>query len=129
MILINFSHPITPEQQAQIETLVKNTLEKIIVVPIHFDQDAPFLSQLRAALEPLPFSPLEWQTLPLLVNLPSFNYISALTLAELHGRMGYFPPILRLKPVEGALPPRYEVVEVINLQAVRDEARKTRYMG
>jgi hypothetical protein len=47
-------------------------------------------------------------------------------LAELHGRMGYFPPVLRLRPVEQALPPRYELAEVINLQAVRDSARKER---
>jgi hypothetical protein len=40
--------------------------------------------------------------------------------------MGYFPPIVRLKPVAGALPPRYEVAEVINLQGVRDTARKKR---
>lgn len=129
MILLNFSHPITPEQLAQVEVLTNNVVDKTIAVPIHFNQDAPFLPQLREALEPLAFSPQEWQTLPIVVNLPSFNYISALTLAELHGRMGYFPPILRLRPVEGALPPRYEVVEVINLQAVRDEARKTRYQG
>ncbi len=127
MILLNFSHPITPEQQAQIEALAKNSVEKIVAVPIHFQQDAPFLPQLRAALEAVTFSPQEWQTLPIVVNLPSFNYISALTLAELHGRMGYFPPIVRLKPVEGALPPRFEVAEVINLQAVRDDARKLRY--
>ncbi len=47
-------------------------------------------------------------------------------LVELHGRMGYFPPIVRLKPVAGALPPRYEVTEIINLQEVREQARKKR---
>mgnify|MGYP001335350054 CR=1 FL=1 len=48
-------------------------------------------------------------------------------LANLHGRMGYFPPILRMRPVEGAIPPRFELAEVINLQALRDAARKERY--
>jgi hypothetical protein len=33
---------------------------------------------------------------------------------------------VRLRPVENALPPRYEVTEVINLQGVRDNARKKR---
>jgi len=31
-----------------------------------------------------------------------------------------------LKPVPGSTPPRFEVAEVINLQAVRDEARTRR---
>jgi hypothetical protein len=41
--------------------------------------------------------------------------------------MGYFPPVVRLRPVAGSLPPRYEVAEILNLQAIRDEARKRRY--
>lgn len=127
MILLNFSHPLTPEQQAQIEALTNKTLAQVIPLPIHFDHEQPFLPQLREVLKTVALTPEEWQTAPIIVNLPSYNYIAALTLAELHGRMGYFPPILRLKPVEGALPPRFEVAEVINLQAVRDEARKERY--
>lgn len=127
MILLNFSHPLTPEQKAQIEALTNKTLDTVIALPIHFEQDKPFLPQLREILKTVTFTPEEWQTAPIIVNLPSYNYIAALTLAELHGRMGYFPPILRLKPVEGAIPPRFEVAEVINLQAVRDEARKERY--
>jgi hypothetical protein len=85
------------------------------------------LPQLQQALQAATFSPEEWQTAPIVVNLPSFNYITALALAELHGRMGYFPPIIRMKPVADAMPPRFEVAEVINLQAVRDEARKSRF--
>ena len=47
-------------------------------------------------------------------------------LAELHGRMGYYPPVVRLRPVPDSLPPRYEVAEILNLQAVRDDARRKR---
>jgi len=127
MILLNFSHPLTDEQKAQIEALTKGSIEQIIALPIHFNHDQPFLPQLREILKTVTFTPEEWQTAPIIVNLPSYNYIAALALAELHGRMGYFPPILRLKPVEGALPPRFEVAEVINLQAVRDDARHFRF--
>ena len=69
------------------------------------------------------------QTEPVLVNLPSLNFIAALLLAELHGRMGYFPPVLRLRPEPGSLPPQYEVAEILNLQSVRDGARRKRYAG
>ncbi len=74
----------------------------------------------------LPFSSEEWELLPILVNPPSLNTITAVLLAELHGRMGHFPPIIRLRPIDGSLPTRYEVAEILNLQAVRDESRKSR---
>ncbi len=47
-----------------------------------------------------------------------------LLLAELHGRMGYFPSILRLRPVRDSLPPAFEIAEILNLQALRDRARQ-----
>jgi hypothetical protein len=127
MIILNFSHPLTPEQITKIEELTTHKVEQVVALAIQFKHDEPFLPQLQEALKGATFTAEQWQTAPLIVNLPSFNYISALALAELHGRMGYFPPIIRMKPVEGAMPPRFEVAEVINLQAVRDEARKTRY--
>jgi hypothetical protein len=43
--------------------------------------------------------------------------------------MGYFPPVLRLRPVAGSVPPQFEVAEILNLQAVRDRARGSRYCG
>lgn len=127
MILLNFSHPLTAEHLAAIEALTKNNVTQVVDLPIHFEHGLPFQPQLQKALEVVTLSPQEWQTAGILVNLPSFNYIAAMTLAELHGRMGYFPPILRLRPVEGAIPPRFEVAEVVNLQALRDAARKERY--
>lgn len=127
MIVLNFSHPLTPEHLTSIETFTKNAVAQVVDLPIHFEHGQPFQPQLQKALEAVTLSPQEWQTAGILVNLPSFNYIAAMTLAELHGRMGYFPPILRMRPVEGAIPPRFEVAEVINLQALRDTARKERY--
>jgi hypothetical protein len=61
-----------------------------------------------------------------LVNLPALAPAAAALLAELHGRMGYFPAIVRIRPVAGSTPPAYEVAEIINLQAVRDAARERR---
>ncbi|GAB6273801.1 MAG: hypothetical protein STSR0004_06640 [Peptococcaceae bacterium] len=71
-------------------------------------------------------SPAEWQTLPLLINPPSLNFIAVALMAHLHGRCGYFPAVLRLRPVEGSLPPQFEVAEVLDLQAIRDRARQNR---
>jgi hypothetical protein len=127
MILLNFSHPLTEEQIRQIQNLVTEPLEKTLTIAVHFDNQKPFLPQLEELIGRIPLSAEEMQTASLLINPPSLNFITALLLAELHGRMGYFPPIVRMRPVEGALPPRFEVAEVLNLQAVREEARKERF--
>ena len=126
MLLLNLSHPLTSDQLARVEELTKQKIERVVALPAQFDHQQPFLLQLAALMAQIDFTPEQWQTESILVNLPSLNFITALVLAELHGRMGYFPPIMRLRPVKDALPPRYEVAEILNLQAVRDEARKKR---
>jgi len=42
MIILNFSHPLTPEHLAQIEALTGQTVERVIEIPTHLDTDAPF---------------------------------------------------------------------------------------
>lgn len=127
MNLLNFSHPLNPEQIRRIEALAGQPVTRVIDLPVQFDNAEDFLPQLQAVAAGIPLSAEALQTEPVLVNPPALNFITALLLAELHGRMGYFPPVVRLRPVEGSLPPRYEVAEVLNLQSVRDQARKTRY--
>jgi len=127
MIVLNFAHPLTEAQKAQVEALTGEAVERVIAVPVHFDNQKPFVPQLQDLMARIPLTPEEWQTARLLVNPPSLNFITALLLAELHGRMGYFPSILRLRPVPGAVPPRYEVAEILNLQEVREQARASRY--
>lgn len=126
MILLNFSHPITPAQQAQIEALTGQSIAQTIDAMPHFDEQQPFTPQLRALLTQLPLTPAQWQSEPLLVVLPSLNFIAATLLAELHGRMGYFPPVVRTRPVADSLPRRYEVAEILDLQGIREMARKAR---
>ncbi len=126
MIVLNFSHILTEKQLAEVERLAEQRVERVLEVNTHFDHSLPFVKQIQALVEPLGFSSQEWQTTPLLVNPPSLSVIAALLLAELHGRMGYFPAILRLRPDHSNLPTQFEVAEILNLQAVRDAARKMR---
>jgi len=127
MILLNFAHPLTEQQTRQAAQLAGQEMTEVIDLPVQFDGERPFLPQLNGLLDRLPLTAGALQTEPILVNLPSLNFIAALLLAELHGRMGYFPPVLRLRPAPGSLPPRYEVAEILNLQRVRDDARRKRY--
>ena len=126
MIVINLSHPLTELQQADIEALIGRSITRLIERTTYFDVEHSFAGQATALVEGLGLTATEWQQTPLLVGLPALNFAGAAVLAELHGRCGYFPPILRLRPVESSLPPQYEVAEIINLQALRDEARSRR---
>lgn len=126
MILLNFSHPLTAGQLAQIEALTGQPVEQVREIPAHLDHTKPFAPQVVALAEACGLSPEEWQTAPLLVAPPALNSAAVSLLAEMHGRMGYFVPCIRLRPVEGALPPRYQVAEILNLQNQRDTARRRR---
>ncbi len=126
MLILNFSHPLTEEQKAQIEALTGEKIAGVIAIPSQMDNGQPFAAQIAAKVAEIPLSPEDWQTKPLLIVPPALNFSAAALLAHLHGLTGYFPPIVRLRPVKDALPPRYEVAEIINLQAVREQARRQR---
>ena len=129
MILLNFAHPLTPAQRAQVEALTNQPISRLIERPAQFDPAQPFAPQVVALLDTAGLSPAEWQSAPLLLNPPSLNVIAAVLLAELHGRCGYFPPVIRLRRLADSLPPQFEVAEVVNLQAIRETARGSRGAG
>lgn len=125
MILLNFAHPFTQEQLDSIKRLA-GEMPRIISAPTQFDPNYPYMPQLDALMEKISLSSHEWQTEPILVNPPSLSAIAGLVLAELHGRMGYFPSILRISPVKNVTPPQFNVEEILDLKNVRDRAREKR---
>lgn len=126
MLLLNFSHPLTNAQRAEIEALAGQPIARLIDTPAQFDHARSFVEQVSELADAAGLTSAEWQTEPLLIVPPALNFIAVALLAELHGRMGYFGPIVRMRPLQGALPPRYEVAEIIDLQEVRDRARRKR---
>src|SRR5712692_6917633 len=126
MLILNFSHPLTPEQQAQIETLaVPESVEEIRTIPIQIDQSEPLEPQITAIVDSVALTSEEWQTRPLLINPPGYAPAAFVLLAELHGRIGHFPTLIRLRPKPGPIT-TYEVAELLNLQSVREASRKRR---
>ncbi len=126
MILLNFTHPITPGQKAQIEALAGQSVGGVVERMPHFDHNRIFAQQVIALVNDVNLTTHEWQTLPILVNLPGYAPAAGALLAELHGRMGYFPSIIRLRPVEDTALHLFEVAEILNLQSMREMARKQR---
>jgi hypothetical protein len=126
MIIINFAHPLNADQLRHIEALVGQPIARVVEVPSQIDPQQPLAQQIVAMADAAGLTLNEWQSLTIMANLPSLNYSAALLIAELHGRMGYFPPCVRLRPVKDAVLPRFEVAEVLDLQAVRDATRRKR---
>ena len=127
MLLLNFSHPLTAEHLAQVEDLTGQVVEHIIDTPAQIDSGRRLDEQIVEMADRAGLTPTEWQTQPLLINLPGYAPAAAALLAELHGRMGHFPSILWVQPVEGSISGRYRVVGAINLDAIRRSARHRRF--
>ena len=124
MIVVNFSHPLTPEQVAALERVAGRPVERVIAAPAQFDEAAPFGPQVAALVESAGLSGEEWQTAPLVINLPGHAAITAGVLAHLHGLRGHFPPVLRLRRADAL--GIFAMAELIDLQGLRDGARGTR---
>lgn len=125
MLILNFTHPLTDEHRAQIETLAATPIDEIRTIPVQIDQAELLEPQVRAIVDEVQLTSEEWQTRPLLINPPGYAPAAFVLLAELHGRIGHFPALIRLRPKDGPLP-TYEVAELLNLQTIRETARKRR---
>lgn len=125
MLVLNFTHPLTSEQRAQIEALANTSIEEVRTIPVQINQEELLEPQITAIVDITGLSSEEWQTRPLLINPPGYAPAAFVLLAELHGRIGHFPSLIRLRPKPGPVT-NYEVAELLNLQTIRDAARKRR---
>jgi len=126
MLIVNFSHPLTPDQLQQLAERCGRAIDRVIDVRVHFLQEEPFGPQAVAVVDAAGLTGEAWQTLPLVIVPPALAPIACACLAELHGRTGHFPPIVRLRPRSGVTPPVFDVAEIVNLQELREAARGRR---
>jgi hypothetical protein len=125
MLILNFTHPFTNEQRSQIAALANTSIEEVRTIRVQINQEVPLEPQITKIVDAAGLSSEEWQTRPLLINPPGYAPAAFVLLAELHGRIGHFPALIRLRPKPGPVP-SYEVAELLNLQIIREEARKRR---
>ncbi|KAB2903558.1 MAG: hypothetical protein F9K27_12155 [Anaerolineae bacterium] len=126
MNLLNFSHPLNKVQLEQLAKLIGQPITDVRDIAVQFDTDQTFTPQVVAMIDNLSIESVRWQNEPWLIIPPALNYITAILLAELHARMGHFPTIIRLKPVQQNFTTQYDVAEIINLEQVRQIARQRR---
>src|SRR5579859_6333361 len=107
-------------------TALANTpIEEIRTVRVQINQEELLDAQITSIVDATGLSSEEWQTRPLLINPPGYAPAAFVLLAELHGRIGHFPSLIRLRPKPGPVT-SYEVAELLNLQTIREAARKRR---
>ncbi|GAC1460690.1 MAG: hypothetical protein PVSMB2_21370 [Ktedonobacteraceae bacterium] len=94
-------------------------------ITVQIDQSEPLEAQIRAIVDAVHLTSEEWQTRSLLINPPGYAPAAFVLLAELHGRIGHFPTLIRLRPKAGPMT-SYEVAELLNLQTIRETARTYR---
>lgn len=116
ILVLNFTHSLTEQQRAQIEELANATIEDILTIPTLLNEEEPLGSQITGLVETIGLSTDDWHRRNILINLPGYVPAAVLLLAEIHGRTGHFPTIIRMRPKHGSVT-CYEVVELLNLQA------------
>ena len=73
VIILNFTHPLTPEQVSQIQALSEESVERTVEIPTQFDNQAEFLPQVAALTDACGLTPAEWQTMPLVIVPPALE--------------------------------------------------------
>lgn len=126
MIVLNYAHPFTSEQLAQLTALTGESAIEVRTFPSQVDRARPVAEVAREFAAAAEFTPEEWQTVAFVLNPPALAPLALALIAELHGRCGFFPPILNIRPKGDTRVPRYEVAEVLELQRIRDNARRQR---
>jgi hypothetical protein len=122
-ILLNFGRPLDEAQLEQAQTIIKANLDEVINIPGQLMDGHPYLPQIEQVVRQVGFTPEEWQSLPLVVNVHPFGPAASAVLAWLHGLRGYFPDILRI--VRNEQTNHFDVVEVLSLQSIRNQIRST----
>lgn len=124
-LTLNYAHPLTDAQLADLDRLVGEAT-RVVAITAQVDRSRPLAEVAHELADAAGLSPDEWQTTPLLLNPPALAPVALALIAEIHGRCGGFPAIINVRPVPGSVPTRYEVAEVVNLQAIREQARARR---
>ena len=124
ILVLNFTHPLTEQQQTQIEHLSGTSIENIITIPTLINEEEPLEPQITRLIDAIDQSINDWHTHHIIINPPGYAPAALFLLAELHGRIGHFPTLIRMRPQHGSVT-TYEVIELLNLQTIRDAARKS----
>ena len=127
-VVLNFSgHPVLPGQLSAIKKLLQWPSSEVIDVQVGtVGEDRKFVGNVVRAIERIDLSPEQWQTASIVAVPAGYSAIWSVLLAEMHGRLGYFPDVVHLRPAPSASSEKFEVAEIMNLREVRHSSRDKR---
>lgn len=120
VLVLNFSHPITEVQKGEIAKLVGVELTDIefregLSRQYAYTTADELVAAVRDQVNAAKVSAADWQSTRVFVNLPALSAGAMIALAEMHGRMGYFPSALRIEKVGDS----FSFTEVVELDSLR----------
>lgn len=125
MIVLNFAHPLNQTQVKQLEDLCLDTVEEIRI-PVQLDLEQPVDNQIQQIVNGIGWSIEQWQKQEYLVIPPSLSTASAVLIADILGRSGALPLIVRSKMVGEGVFSRWEIAEIVSLESVKNAYKDTR---
>jgi len=124
-IVLNFSHDFNEQQSEEIARLVGDEWGIQTVGGLsrqyRYNTAEELSEQVREQVAAAGISPWAWQNCKIVVNLPAHSGGAMVALAEMHGRMGYFPTVLRIERAEDG----FHFTEAIDLEKLRLRALKS----
>jgi len=111
MIIFNFAHPLTDEQVITIKDIAGISDVEVRNIKVHFDNDKSFEQQVDELFKRLMDELKEVKQF--IIVLPGMSAIAVLVYARFYDIFGFYPPYVRLAPVAGAIPVKFEVKEIV----------------
>jgi hypothetical protein len=123
-LILNFARPLTHAQLLQLQGLLGALPEVVDLpgIPVQFGDDTSLAGQVVDVLDNAGVTLEEWAALHFIINPPGLAPAASAVLAEIHGRSGHFPHVIRMAPTPEDRNV-YKVVEIVKLQNIRDAAR------
>ncbi len=127
-LIMNFSgHPVLSGQIATINKMLEWPSSEVIDVQVGtIAEDNKFISNILNVIEKIDLSPEQWQSANIVVIAAGYSAIWSVLLAGMHGRLGYFPDVVHLRPAYAVSNEKFEVAEIMNLREVRHLSREKR---
>jgi hypothetical protein len=97
MVVLNLSHPPTPDNLRELEALLDTPVERVVEHPVQVDPEAPFAPQARKLLGDVGLNPMDPQACG--------QAAATLTILRRHGVRGLRAALERDLPAGGAAAP------------------------
>lgn len=126
-IVLNFSHNFTTEQKDEILELLGKSEGEVefregLGRQYQYESAFGLVKQVREQVANVRLSASAWQEYQIIINLPAHSGGAMIALADMHGRMGYFPTVLRVERADDG----FHYTEAIDLEKLRLRALKQR---